>query len=62
MSLTSGVSSGGVCRRVTAVGDACHQDHLRPVGASGEVHVCDLALLGDEGAAVVTKVPVKGDV
>lgn len=62
MSLTSGAGSGGVCRCVTAVGDACHQDHLRPVCAGVEVCMCDLVLPGDEGATVVTKVPVKGDV
>ena len=46
----------------TGVGDGGHQDHLWFVGARRQVGVGHAQFPGDQGAGLVPKVPVEGDV
>lgn len=56
---------GGPCDGwvgLTAVGDRGHQNNLRPERPSRDVGVRDGVFSGDEGPAVVAKVPGVGNV
>lgn len=58
-SISSSLTGSGAS---AATGNACHEDHLRPEGANGEVGVCDSQRSGDQGASAVSKVPAEADV